>query len=116
MRILLLRLPLIGFAYLLITLSLTPRTAAADTVRHLVHIEGQGRPVIVFESGLGDTLDAWKDVQGSIAAGCARTVSYNRAGYPGSDPAKGPRDADTIVNELRSELQRNGMAPPYVLV
>ncbi len=100
----------------LLTLSIAIRAATAEPVRHLVHIEGYGRPVVILESGLGDTLDTWKEVQASIASRCARTVAYNRAGYPGSDPAKGPRDAVTIVAELRSELQRRGIAPPYVLV
>jgi len=70
----------------------------------------------VLEAGVGDTLDVWKNIQPEIAAGCARTVSYNRAGYDGSDPALGPRDAATIVGELRSELRRRNLLPPYVLV
>jgi pimeloyl-ACP methyl ester carboxylesterase len=43
-------------------------------------------------------------------------VAYNRAGYPGSDPANGPRDSATIVAELRAELKRRNINPPYVLV
>jgi pimeloyl-ACP methyl ester carboxylesterase len=92
------------------------RAAAAEPVHHLLRIEGRGRPAVIFESGLGDTLDTWNAVQASIAARCARTIAYNRAGYPGSDPAKGRRDAVTIVAELRGELRRRGIAPPYVLV
>lgn len=92
------------------------RPATAEPVRHLVHIEGHGRPSIILESGLGDTLEAWQPVQAAIASGCARTVAYNRAGYPGSDPATGLRDAATIVAELRSELRHRGIDPPYVLV
>jgi pimeloyl-ACP methyl ester carboxylesterase len=61
-------------------------------------------------------MDVWKDVQPRIAAGCARTLSYNRAGYVGSDPAVGPRDSATIVAELRAELKRRNIDPPYVLV
>jgi pimeloyl-ACP methyl ester carboxylesterase len=90
-------------------------TAATDPVQHQVHIEGQGPATVVFESGLGDTFETWNAVQSSIAR-CARTVSYNRAGYPGSSPAWGTRDAMTVVSELRGELQRRGIAPPYVLV
>lgn len=80
------------------------------------HIEGAGPATIVFASGLGDTLDVWADVQPRIAADCARTFSYTRAGYAGSPPASGPRDAATVVAELRAELRRRGMKPPYVLV
>lgn len=71
---------------------------------------------MILESGLGDTLDVWKDIQPRIAAGCARTLAYTRAGYIGSDPPTGPRDAATVVAELRSELRRRNLHPPYVLV
>jgi pimeloyl-ACP methyl ester carboxylesterase len=90
--------------------------AAQANVSHRVQLEGQGRPTIIFESGLGDTLESWNRVQASVAAGCARTLAYNRAGYAGSDPARGERDARTIVDELRSELRARGLSPPYVLV
>jgi pimeloyl-ACP methyl ester carboxylesterase len=43
-------------------------------------------------------------------------LSYTRAGYLGSDPASGPRDSATIVAELRAELDRRNIRPPYVLV
>ncbi len=79
-------------------------------------IEGEGAVTVVFEAGLGDTLDVWRKVQFSIASGCARTVSYNRAGYSGSGAADGVRDAAHVVDELRSELQTRGIAPPYILV
>ena len=71
---------------------------------------------MILESGLGDTLDIWKDIQPRIAAHCTRTLSYTRAGYLGSDPATGPRDSATIVSELRTELDRRNIRPPYVLV
>ncbi len=87
-----------------------------EDLQHRVHVEGQGSSTVVLESGLGDTLDVWKDVQPQIALGCARTVSYNRAGYIGSDPSDNPRDAADVVRELRAELERRHIPPPYVLV
>lgn len=93
--------------------------AAADTAKvvHRVHEAGEGPRTVVFENGLGDTLDVWRQVQHSIATDCARTLSYNRAGYQGSDPARTTtRDAETIVSELRDELRNRGLKPPYVLV
>lgn len=90
--------------------------AAADNERHRVRIEGRGVPTVVLSGGLGDTLDVWNDVQPAIAAHCVRTFAYNRAGYEGSSPAGGPRDAEAIVSELRSELLKRGIRPPYVLV
>ena len=85
-------------------------------LHHVVRLEGHGTRTVILEAGLGDTMDVWKDVQTRIAAGCARTIAYNRAGYVGSDPAVGPRDSETIVAELRAELKRRNINPPYVLV
>jgi len=88
----------------------------ADNLHHRLKLEGRGAHTVILEAGLGDTLEVWKTVQPLIAAGCARTLSYNRAGYLGSDNSNAPRDAQTIVAELRAELQRQKINPPYVLV
>jgi pimeloyl-ACP methyl ester carboxylesterase len=88
----------------------------ADELHHRVKLEGKGPRTVILESGLGDTLDIWQTVQPLIAARCARTLSYNRAGYLGSDNSNAPRDAATIVAELRAELGRQKIKPPYVLV
>ena len=102
---------------LLLCLMSADATATTDVdLHHVVRLEGHGTRTVILEAGLGDTLDIWKDVQSRIAAGCTRTLSYNRAGYVGSDPAVGPRDSETIVAELRAELKRRNIDPPYVLV
>lgn len=98
------------------TLSSGTPAFAADTSALSVHVDGLGSSTVILASGLGDTLDIWADVQPAIAANCARTFAYNRAGYAGSPPASGPRDAATVVGELRAELERRGIRPPYVLV
>ena len=104
------------YPLLLAAITSTAAAIPADELHHRVRIEGAGAKTVVLEAGVGDTLDVWKNIQPEIAAGCARTVSYNRAGYDGSDPALGPRDAATIVGELRSELRRRNLLPPYILV
>jgi pimeloyl-ACP methyl ester carboxylesterase len=95
-------------------------TAAAPSGKANLHVlmrvEGSGPRTVIFESGLGDTLHVWDRVQPRVAAGCARTVSYDRAGYAGSDPAETTRDAANIVAELRAALARRNIGPPYVLV
>ncbi|HEY6925768.1 MAG TPA: alpha/beta hydrolase [Steroidobacteraceae bacterium] len=102
---------------LLLCLASMEATATADVdLHHIVRLEGHGLRTVILEAGLGDTLDIWKDIQPRIAAGCTRTLAYNRAGYLGSDPAVGPRDSATIVAELRAELKRRNIEPPYVLV
>jgi pimeloyl-ACP methyl ester carboxylesterase len=98
------------------TVALPAPVVAGDVSHHQLHIVGTGARTVILESGLGDTLAVWKDIQPRIASHCARTVSYTRAGYLGSDPADGPRDSETIVKELREELDRRNIRPPYVLV
>ncbi len=96
--------------------AIAPSTAS-DAVNHQARIEGHGPRTVVLESGLGDTLEVWKDIQPRIADHCARTLAYTRAGYLGSDPANdGPRDSATVVAELRAELAKRNIPPPYVLV
>ena len=86
-------------------------------IPHLqMRISGHGPRTVVLAPGLGDTLDVWNTVQPLITDHCTRTIAYSRAGYPGSDSAAGARDAATIVAELRAELKRRGIRPPYVLV
>jgi pimeloyl-ACP methyl ester carboxylesterase len=94
--------------------ALAPVTSGAAEARHRVLIEGRGALTVVFEAGLGDTLEVWQRVQGRVA-GCTRTFAYTRAGYPGSPRARGARDAATLVAELRAELAARQIAPPYLL-
>lgn len=76
---------------------------------------GSSGPVVVFEHGLGDSLETWRDVQNEVSL-FTETFSYNRAGYGGSTPALGLRDAESVVGELRALLSDRGLSPPFVLV
>jgi pimeloyl-ACP methyl ester carboxylesterase len=89
---------------------------STDIPHMQMRISGHGARTVVLAAGLGDTLDIWNTVQPLITDHCTRTIAYSRAGYPGSDDASGARDAATIVSELRAELKRRGVLPPYVLV
>ena len=81
-----------------------------------VRLQGEGARTVIFEAGAGDTMEVWKQIQPLVAAGCSRTLAYNRAGYDGSDATSQPRDSASIVAELRAELKRRNINPPYVLV
>jgi len=106
-----------GLAVVTLSFSITKDAVSKDSPGHQMRIVGQGSRTVILESGLGDTLDVWKDIQPRIADHCARTLAYSRAGYIGSDPAEdGPRDSATIVEELRGELAKRNLAPPYILV
>jgi pimeloyl-ACP methyl ester carboxylesterase len=95
-----------------------PRAQAVTDLQHQAQIAGSGRDTVIFEAGVGDTMLIWQNIQPQIARHCARTFVYTRAGYLGSDPPSpgAERDAVAIVDELRDELQRRHVGPPYVLV
>ena len=76
---------------------------------------GSGPTTVVFEAGLGNGMESWSFVAPEVAA-FARIFAYDRPGYRGSDPTETPRDAATIVAELRQLLLATGHEPPYILV
>lgn len=76
---------------------------------------GAGDVTVVFESGLGDDWTPWKRVAREVAEE-AQVFAYSRPGYGDSDPSSDPRTATQIVEDLRTLLEVEGYAPPYVLV
>ena len=79
------------------------------------YIEGEGDPTVVIDAGLGEGIANWRAVQESIAT-VTRVVTYNRAGYGGSDPGPLPRACGREVEELKALLDSASIAGPYVLV
>lgn len=76
---------------------------------------GEGEPVVVMDTGLGDSLEVWSDLR-PLVAGFARVCVYDRAGLGGSEPGPLPRTSDVIVEDLHRLLARSGEPAPYVLV
>jgi pimeloyl-ACP methyl ester carboxylesterase len=78
---------------------------------------GHGSPVVVFETGLGDSLEDWTKIWPAIAK-TTTVLVYSRAGLGRSDQPTNPTDrsARREVGELHSLLRRLGLQPPYVLV
>ncbi|MFO1210687.1 MAG: alpha/beta hydrolase [Amaricoccus sp.] len=76
---------------------------------------GSGAPTVVFENGLGGSLDWWAKVIPTVSRE-TQVFAYDRPGTGGSDAVPGPRDGDRIVEELRRTLRAEGIAPPYILV
>jgi pimeloyl-ACP methyl ester carboxylesterase len=70
---------------------------------------------VVFENGSRATVDKWDKVIDGIAPQ-ASVFAYNRPGYGDSATTDTPRDGLTIVEELRRNLQHEGLVPPYILV
>ncbi len=91
------------------------RLVRVNEGRMHIHVTGEGRPTVVFESGMGASCLSWTLVQPQVAQ-FARAVSYDRAGHGWSDPAGEPRTARQIAQELHTLLDAAGIPGPYVLV
>ena len=76
---------------------------------------GKGSPAVVLESGISATSVNWRRVQAGISE-FTRVLSYDRAGLGWSDPARTPRTASQIAEELHAMIEAASIPPPYVLV
>jgi len=76
---------------------------------------GVGMPAVVFESGMGEDVSTWNDVQPKVAS-FTRTVTYDRAGLDKSDPSPQPRTVENMTSELHALLHAAKVQPPYILV
>jgi len=75
----------------------------------------KGSPIVILDSGLGDSHISWRKVQPQIAK-FARVCSYDRAGIGYSESSPRPRTSQVIAEELHALLKAANIAPPYILV
>jgi len=78
------------------------------------HCLGHGSPVVILDSGLGDSFYSWRKVQAQIAE-FTQVCSYDRAGYGYSDHSPLPRKSQVFAEELRKLLINASVPPPYIL-
>lgn len=79
------------------------------------HHNKQGSATVIFESGLGDSMESWQKLL-PLAEQNFSVFAYNRAGFDGSNSINKIRDSDTISLELASILTTLNISPPYILV
>ncbi|RZQ60986.1 alpha/beta fold hydrolase [Amycolatopsis suaedae] len=72
-------------------------------------------PLVVFEAGMSAPAAEWVHTQRQISER-ARTLSYDRAGYGGSDDADDDRSLDHLAGDLAALLDALGETEPVVLV
>src|SRR5579859_3883673 len=80
-----------------------------------VYCVGTGSPVVVFDSGLGDSTISWALVQPAIAKKTT-ACSFDRAGMGYSDAIRRPSTPRNQSEDLHALLQAAHIKPPYVLV
>ncbi|WP_128558314.1 alpha/beta fold hydrolase [Streptomyces triticagri] len=84
------------------------------TLRTVAAGEGPG-PLVLFEAGMSAPAACWVHTQREIGAH-TRTLSYDRAGYGGSDVDPRPRTLDRLVDDLTALLDVLDERAPVVLV
>ena len=113
-----------GFTVFVVTMNTSPAAEPNQGDRRVdiggcrLHmlVTGRDNPVVVLESGTGDTISSWEKVQPEVAK-FARVVAYDRAGLGMSDPAvTEPRTTAQIARELHAALHKADLPPPYLLV
>lgn len=72
-------------------------------------------PLVVFEAGMSAPAASWVHTQREVSAQ-ARTLSYDRAGYGGSDVDPADRTLERIVDDLAALLDALDERDPVVLV
>ena len=75
-----------------------------------INCTGEGTPVVVLDSGLGDSYVSWMKVQPQIAK-FTRVCSYDRAGLGYSDNSPRPRTSKVMAEELHTLLHNGGVDP-----
>lgn len=83
-----------------------------------INCEGRalkGVPVVVMDSGLGDSSESWLGIQPKVAQ-FARACIYDRAGLANSDPSIHTQTPRQIALDLHNLLARAGVRAPLVLV
>jgi len=76
---------------------------------------GSGRYTVIFESGFGTGLNAWRKVAPEVAR-VAQVLSYSRAGHGKSEPRPEPRTVAQNTLELEQLIAAGRLAPPFILV
>jgi len=80
-----------------------------------VRAGGGPGPLIVFEAGMSAPAACWAHTQRELSAH-ARTLSYDRAGYGGSDIDPADRTLERLTDDLIGVLDAIGESGPVVLV
>jgi len=77
--------------------------------------KGNGKPTLVFETGMGQTIETWNPIFDSLSKH-TQVYAYNRQGYGQSNLIDSPRDIVEVARQLKSNLTMQNISPPYILV
>lgn len=76
---------------------------------------GAGQYTVIFESGFGSDLTAWRNVAPAVARS-AQVVAYSRAGHGKSQARPGERTVSANTSDLEQMIAAAQLRPPFILV
>ena len=84
---------------------------------HDLHLDcrGQGQPIVVLVSGLGEFSGSWARILDGVAP-TTRVCAYDRAGQGWSNDVEHPQDGIAAAEDLHALLAAAGETGPFVLV
>ncbi|MAD96305.1 MAG: hypothetical protein CMB99_03165 [Flavobacteriaceae bacterium] len=82
-----------------------------------IHIQefGKGKPTVLFENGMGSSLETWGGIP-NILSKETSVFLYDRAGVGKSYPSTQKRTIPNMIKELREVLHNENIRPPYIYV
>ncbi len=78
-------------------------------------MSGNGSPTVVFETGMGPTVNTWDAILDSLSVH-TKVYAYNRPGYGNSSIHNVPRSVIEVAEQLHQNLIAQNIQPPYLLV
>lgn len=84
-------------------------------IENYVRRHEQAAYTLVFESGARNCIQRWEKVLQQLPAN-VNVYAYNRPGYCNSSTIAAEPNSHNIARELRLELRRQELKPPYVLI
>lgn len=78
-------------------------------------ILGDGKPAIVFLTGMGVPMQDMAPLQERISL-ITRTLCYDRAGIGRSEAMDNDRSIQTLSTELKDVLEKTGFTPTFIIV
>ena len=92
-------------------------TTMVEVARHRLEVTvfGSGMPAVVIEPSFGGWARDWQVIAAALA-GETTVVTYDRAPYGASSPARDARTPHDIANDLDGVLRAVGVTGPLVLV
>ena len=91
-----------------------------DVGGHRLHVvkrgtRQDGTPAVVVNHGIGDSVVSWVHIQEKLEDS-TEIFLYDRAGLGWSDYSKKEKTMAESMRQLRTCLEKSGVAPPYILI